>query len=116
MKSFDVYSRYNIKYKAVLVDENTINFYPDKALYVRCGGDDVINYIDPEGGPFIALFETPASCLHKGLPEREIIDISIVNNHYVLKLQEAKEKNKQPKRKAKIKEQKILKHTKFIRN
>ena len=116
MKSFDVYSRYGTKYKAELVDDNTINFYPDKAHYVRTGGDDFINYIDPEGGPFIALFETPASCLNKNLPEREIIEISIVNGHYVLKLQEAKEKNKSPKRKTRIKEQKILKHTKYIRN
>lgn len=123
MKSFDVYSRYGTKYKAVLVDDNTINFYPTKSRYVRAGNssnvEDIfnsINYIDPEGGPFIGLYESPALCLHKDLPDREIILIRHTDDHYVLTLKEAKEKDTRPKRKPKIKEQKILKHTMHIRN
>lgn len=120
MKSFDVYSRYGTKYKAILVDENTIHFFADNANYVSHGGSAtnpyLLGYIDPEGGPFIALFETPAHCIHKDLPDREIIDISIDDGHYVIKLQEAKEEKKPIKRKTKVKEQKILKKSKHIRN
>lgn len=121
MKTFDVRSRYGAKYRAVLVDDNTIHFYTDGANYVRAGGTEqndlgTIGFIDPEGGPFIALFETPAFCLHRDLPDREITEITFSEGHYVIKLQEAKEVKNQVKRKTKIKEQKILKKNKHVRN
>lgn len=121
MKNFDVYSRYGTKYKAVLVDENTIHFHVNNSTYIRQGAmssDSLrLGFIDPEGGPFISLFETPAFCLHKDLPEREIIDISFDKNHYVLKLEGIRPdiKNKRSS-KTKIKPQTILKHKKLIRN
>lgn len=118
MKTFDVRSRYGAKYRAVLVDNNTIHFYADGANYVRAGASDNdafnIGFIDPEGGPFIALFETPAFCLHKDLPDREITEITFDDDHYVIKLQEVKEEIKPVKRKTKIKEQKILKKNRHI--
>lgn len=121
MKSYDVFSRYGTKYRAVLIDDNTIHFYANGSSYVRAGakeGNDIdkLGFFDPEGGPFIALFETPAFCIHNKLPNREIIEIIAAKDHYVIKLQEAKSSKKPVKRKTKINTQKILKSKKHIRN
>lgn len=126
MKTFEVRSRYGTKYRAVLVDDNTIHFFTDGANYVRAGsaeqGDlSTIGFIDPEGGPFIALFETPAFCLHRDLPDREITEIVFDKDHYVIKLGEEKKKVKKTKksasiRKPKIGSTKLLKPSKSVRN
>ena len=91
MKTFEVLSRYGTKYKAVLVDENTIHFFANEASYVSAGATEDNNphafgFIDPEGGPFIALFETPSFCIHKDLPNREIVEITFDTDHYVSSL------------------------------
>lgn len=126
MKTFEIRSRYGAKYKAVLVDDNTINFFTEGALYVRAGSAEnndpsSLGFIDPDGGPFIALFETPAFCMHKDLPDREIVSILFDKDHYVITLAEEKKKSKKvpkntTKRKTKIREQKILISKRHIRN
>lgn len=107
MKSYEVRSRYGIAYKADLVDKNTIHLYVDGANYVSTGGTaDKIDFIDPEGGPFIGLFETASFCIHRDLPKREIIEISYNEEKkcYVIKLEAKAKKNT----KVKITETKTL--------
>lgn len=127
MKNFEVLSRYGTKYKAVLVDENTIHFFANEANYVSAGAAEdndpnAFGFIDPEGGPFIALFETPSFCIHKDLPNREIVEITFDTDHYVIKLEEEKKKKaakapkSQIKRKPKMGSTKLLKPGKVIRN
>ena len=126
MKTFEVLSRYGTKYKAVLVDENTIHFFANEASYVSAGATEDNNphafgFIDPEGGPFIALFETPSFCIHKDLPDREIVEITFDGDHYVIKLEEKKKKAKKviknvTKRKPKMGATKLLKPSKSVRN
>jgi len=118
MKSFDIYSRYGTKYTADLIDENTIHFFPTGASYMRGEekGSGEMNFIDPEGGPFIALWELASDVLHEDLPSREIVEIKLEKSYYIIKLQPSKKDTKPTKRKTKIKEQKILTHKKHIRN
>ena len=107
MKTYNVRSRYGTLYKADLVDKNTIHLHTDEANYVSVGGDDKISFIDPEGGPFIALFETASDCIHKDLPNKEIVEINYCeqNKCYVIKL----DPTTKQKRKVKVTETKTLK-------
>jgi hypothetical protein len=117
MKTYDVYSRHGKKYKAFLVDENTINLDLNESSYLRVGGTgngDDIGFIDPEGGPMITLFETASYCLHEDLPNREIIEIrySPEAKMYTIKLSPSSKKNKSKSVKStKIVNKKTLKHS-----
>ena len=93
MKTYTVRSRYGHKYQASLVNEDTIQLHFVGSSYVRCGFEDDnpnnnIGFVDPEGGPFISLFETAADVIHEDLPPREIIEISFNpdNQYYIIKL------------------------------
>lgn len=127
MKEFDVYSRYGQKYKVQLVDRNTIHFFAEGSNYVRTGltsdsvvgAEEKVSFIDPEGGPFIGLFETPQFAFNNSkLPDREIIEIDFKDNYYILKLAPRKKKDTslvKEKKDPRIKEQKLLKNRRHVR-
>jgi len=111
MKQYSVYTRYGGKHIAKLINEDTIHFYCDKnttycsVMNNESGG---IAAFDPEGGPFIALWETPQQAIHPELPNREIKEIRIGKGYYILSLKEGN-KEEPIKRKPKVKQQKLLK-------
>jgi len=118
MNKFDVISRYGDKYQAILIDENTIHFYINEKTMIRSGlsDDNRISFVDPSGGPFIALWEYASDVLHPDLPAREITEIDYKDDHYVIKLQEKKKGVKEKvKRKPKMGRSSILKPGKSIR-
>ena len=96
----ELINRNGHKHKVCLVDENTIHFYVNKKCkYVRySGNENTLHYFDPEGGPFVALYETASYCLSESFPDREIILIDNSNKKYLtLKLKPEKEKRKKEK-------------------
>lgn len=115
MKKYTIYNRYGYKHVAKLVNEDTIHFYCDKkSQYCSIMQDtsslaqdnlnkkgSKITGFDPEGGPFIAVWETAQHAIHSELPNREIIKIIEGKGYYIISLRHYK--------KPIIRQQKILK-------
>ena len=111
MKQFPVYTRYGAKHIAKLIDEDTIHFYCDKnTSYCSEMNNElgILTSFDPEGGPFIALWETPQQAIHPDLPNREIKEIKKSKGYYIISLKESNKKEL-IKRKPKVKQQNLLK-------
>ena len=111
MKQFPIYTRYGSKHIAKLIDKDTIHFYCDKnTSYCSEMNNELgdITSFDPEGGPFIALWETPQQAIHPDLPNKEIKEIQKGKGYYIISLKESNKKNVE-KRKPKLKQQKLLK-------
>jgi hypothetical protein len=92
MKTYKIKNRTGHIHTLILTDKNTLKFYPSKSInYMSASADEKgLQFIDPEGGPFISTGYTPAQLLHADLPQRNIVEIKQESDHYTFLLHDEK--------------------------